>query len=63
MWDNGEGEVLTAFGDTFAFVLNPLCGFVGDWRSNVLLRSSDRNLANGMSVDSAPLDAPGTQRN
>lgn len=57
-WDNGRGEVLTAFGDTFAFVLNPLCGFVGDWRSNVLLRSSDRTLANGMTVDSAPLDAP-----
>nr|WP_255450142.1 DUF4185 domain-containing protein [Skermania sp. ID1734] len=59
MWDNGKGQILTAFGDTFGFVLNPLCGFVGDWRSNVLLRSGDRNLSDGMSFDSAPEDRPG----
>lgn len=58
MWDNGKGQVLTAFGDTFGLVLNPTCGFVGDWRSNVLLRSSDRSLGDGMSIDSAPLDKP-----
>lgn len=58
MWDNGDGEVLAAFGDTFGFNRNPLCGLVGDWRSNVLFRSSDRELGNGMSIDSAPLDRP-----
>jgi D-arabinan endo alpha-(1,5)-arabinofuranosidase len=29
-----------------------------DWRSNVLLRSSDTTLADGMRIDSSPLDAP-----
>ncbi|KAA0025063.1 DUF4185 domain-containing protein [Antrihabitans cavernicola] len=58
MWDNGKGQVLTAFGDTFGLTINPFCGFVGDWRSNVLLRSGDRNLSDGMGFDSAALDRP-----
>ncbi|MDG3015229.1 DUF4185 domain-containing protein [Speluncibacter jeojiensis] len=57
MWDNGGGQVLTAFGDTVGFSWNPLCqGLLGDWRSNVLLRSSDRDLSRGMRIDSAALD-------
>lgn len=53
-WDNGDGQVLIAFGDTMG-------DCVGDaqWRSNVLLRSSDRTLADGMRIDDAPMEAPG----
>lgn len=53
MWDNGRGEILTAFGDTQSF--NGWSLLYGDlfyWRSNVLLRSTDRNLANGMTFTS-----------
>lgn len=58
MWDNGDGEVLTAFGDTFGDWGGP-GGGGGDWRSNVLLRSSDADLTDGMSFDSAVEDVPG----
>lgn len=58
MWDNGAGEVLTAFGDTFGFSHNLMCGLVGDWRSNILFRSSDRDLSDGMDIDSSPVDGP-----
>ncbi|NKR62134.1 DUF4185 domain-containing protein [Rhodococcus hoagii] len=55
MWDNGAGQVLMAFGDTVGD-----CGIDGDqWRSNVLFRSNDANLADGMRIDSSPLDTPG----
>ncbi|GAA4489671.1 hypothetical protein GCM10023094_51650 [Rhodococcus olei] len=58
MWDNGNADgrhdVLVAFGDTVGD-----CGTDGDdWRSNVLLRSSDTNLADGIRIDSSPLSAP-----
>lgn len=59
VWDNGKGEMLVAFGDTVGASNNPLCeGVLGDWRSNVLLRSKDRNLADGMGIDNAALDRP-----
>ncbi|SEC92998.1 protein of unknown function [Rhodococcus jostii] len=58
MWDNGGGEILTAFGDTVGLSDNPLCGLVGDWRSNILLRSSDHDLTNGMGIDNSPVDGP-----
>lgn len=50
MWDNGmsgpDNQVLIAFGDTFGN-----CNVPGqEWRSNTLFRSSDRNLADGISV-------------
>ncbi|MGI9125627.1 MAG: DUF4185 domain-containing protein, partial [Mycobacterium sp.] len=55
MWDNGiadnpatavnEHQVLIAFGDTFSGL-----NMTGTWRSNVLLRSSDANLADGITV-------------
>ncbi|WLP88955.1 DUF4185 domain-containing protein [Gordonia sp. NB41Y] len=49
MWDNGRGEILTAFGDTQSFNgWSLLYGQLFYWRSNVLLRSTDRNLADGM---------------
>ncbi len=58
MWDNGQGEILTAFGDTFGDWNGP-GGGGGDWRSNVLLRSSDTDLSDGITFDSAVEDAPG----
>ena len=58
MWDNGGGEILTAFGDTVGLSDNPLCGLVGDWRSNILLRSSDKDLTDGMGIDNSPIDTP-----
>ena len=54
-WDNGSGQTLMAFGDTFGD-----CGAAGqEWRHNVLLRSDDVNLADGISV---PDPAPGIRR-
>ena len=49
MWDNGEpnnDQTLLAFGDTFGD-----CGIPGQqWRSNTLLRSTDRTLTDGLYV-------------
>lgn len=60
MWDNGHGETLLAFGDTTGAADDPICnGLVGAWRSNVLLRSDDTNLSDGMSLSSAALASPG----
>lgn len=48
-WDNGDPanrQVLMAFGDTFGY-----CRVQGQqWRHNVLLRSQDRNLSDGILV-------------
>lgn len=53
-WDNGSGQTLMAFGDTFGD-----CDAAGqEWRHNVLLRSADVNLANGITV---PNPVPGDQ--
>ncbi|MEV4896435.1 FtsW/RodA/SpoVE family cell cycle protein, partial [Nonomuraea sp. NPDC055795] len=59
MWDNGAGEVLAAFGDTFGDGWAPPGANGGDWRSQVLLRSSDRDLAYGMTFSSAATDRAG----
>ncbi|MFI6480519.1 DUF4185 domain-containing protein [Nonomuraea sp. NPDC050663] len=59
MWDNGAGEILAAFGDTFGDTWAPPGANGDDWRSQVLLRSRDRTLSDGMSFDSAATDAPG----
>ena len=46
MWENGlTGNIQLAFGDTFS---GP--GMTGDWRSNVLLLSQDKNLTNGLTL-------------
>lgn len=46
MWENTlTGKIQLAFGDTFS---GP--GMTGDWRSNVLLLSTDKNLTNGLSL-------------
>ncbi|MEV0582590.1 DUF4185 domain-containing protein [Nonomuraea sp. NPDC050310] len=59
MWDNGSGEVLAAFGDTFGSTWQPPGANGNDWRSQVLLRSTDRNLADGLSFSSAATDTAG----
>jgi hypothetical protein len=61
MWDNGSGEILTAFGDTYGNGWTGPGAAVGDqatidWRCNVLGRSGDRDLADGMSLSSMPSD-------
>lgn len=70
MWDNGlsgaQNQVLIAFGDTFS---QP--GMTGNWRSNVLFRSSDTLLDNGLFVapgsttdifSGSPLSGPGNSK-
>ena len=64
LWDNGAGEILTAFGDSYGSGWTGPGGGAGDpatidWRCNLLLRSKDRNLADGMTLDSAAEDRPG----
>lgn len=62
MWDDGQGKVLTAFGDTFGNAWTGPGGGAppnGNWRSNVLVRSSDRDLADGMLFESAPQSPQG----
>ena len=49
LWDNGHNEILAAFGDTQSFNgWSLLRGELFHIRSNVLLRSRDRNLSDGM---------------
>ncbi len=61
--DNGNGQVLTAFGDTAGLgIPNLLVGSLWSWRSNVLFRSSDRDLADGMTFDSTPRDIVGQSK-
>ncbi|QDQ98955.1 DUF4185 domain-containing protein [Tomitella fengzijianii] len=60
MWDNGNGQTMLAFGDTTGANDDPICnGLVGQWRSNVLLRSDDDDLSDGMSIDGAAMASPG----
>lgn len=66
MWDNGitkdnpattiveQRQVLIAFGDTFS---NP--GMTGNWRNNVLFRSADNVLSNGLFVPNGIIHDPG----
>lgn len=45
-WDGGAGQTLMAFGDTFGD-----CSVAGtQWRSNVLMRSSDNTLSDGIAI-------------
>jgi hypothetical protein len=67
MWDDNAGHVLTAFGDTFGDAwIGPGGGVLGpgdaNWRSNVLLRSTDTNLADGMDFASAVTGPDGRAR-
>ncbi|WP_235578967.1 MULTISPECIES: DUF4185 domain-containing protein [unclassified Rhodococcus (in: high G+C Gram-positive bacteria)] len=52
-WDNGAGQTLMAFGDTFGNCAVP----GGQWRHNVLLRSNDTDLSDGITfADGVPGD-------
>lgn len=57
LWDKGGGEVFALFGDTFGvgWCGNGGCG--GGWRSNVLARSSDSNLADGLTFSTMIQDS------
>ncbi|TXG92470.1 DUF4185 domain-containing protein [Rhodococcus rhodnii] len=57
MWETQPGQVAVAFGDTVGKGFHPPGGQGGDWRSNVLGFSTDRNLANGMTLDSMVQDS------
>lgn len=62
LWDNGAGEILVAFGDTYGR------GWGGDgagpadadWRYNVLAVSSNRDLESGLVLDSVVSRKDGT---
>jgi hypothetical protein len=58
-WDNGAGQTLFAFGDTFGSTWHTPGGNGNDWRSQVLLRSTDTVLSDGVSFVSAATDTPG----
>lgn len=60
LWDNGasgdERRMMMALGDTMGD-----CDVAGDqWRSNILLRSDDRDLRDGMRILDAPMEDPET---
>lgn len=59
LWDKGGGEIFALFGDTFGpgWCGNGGCG--NGWRSNVLARSSDTNLTNGLSFSTMIQDFTG----
>ncbi|MFC4756104.1 DUF4185 domain-containing protein [Dietzia aurantiaca] len=59
LWENGnadgKNQVHMALGDTMGD-----CSVDGDqWRSNILFRSSDRDLSDGMRIDDAPMERAG----
>ena len=57
MWDNGRGEMLTAYGDSAGLgAPNLLAGSIWAWRSNILVRSHDRTPADGIIYDSVVRD-------
>ncbi|MBN8227765.1 DUF4185 domain-containing protein [Corallococcus macrosporus] len=58
VWDKGGGEVFVLFGDTFGagWCGNGGCG--GGWRSNVLARSADTTLSNGLTFTTMVQDGP-----
>ncbi|MGQ4598098.1 DUF4185 domain-containing protein [Nocardia sp. R6R-6] len=63
MWDNGQGEMLTAFGDTAGLGLpNLLAGSMWAWRSNILVRSHTKDPAEGIYFDSVVRDVFGQAR-
>jgi len=58
MWDNGNRQVLMAFGDTSGY-----CSVPGhQWRYNTLFRSQDGALAKTIRVSGSPLWAPGISK-
>ncbi|WP_188829561.1 DUF4185 domain-containing protein [Nocardia camponoti] len=63
MWDNGHGQMLTAFGDTAGVgVPTLLTGSLWEWRSNILVRSDTRDPSGGIYFDSVVRDVVGQAR-
>ncbi|MEU4340009.1 DUF4185 domain-containing protein [Nocardia sp. NPDC023852] len=63
MWDNGHGEMLTAFGDSAGIGFpNLLAGSAWAWRSNILVRSHTQDPAKGIFFDSVVRDVFGQAR-
>lgn len=61
IWESAPGHVLMAFGDTFLHPGGEGAGFE-QWRSNVLVGSSDDELSDGMSLDWALVDEQGNAK-
>ncbi|REE69589.1 uncharacterized protein DUF4185 [Paenibacillus taihuensis] len=59
MWDKGGGEIFALFGDTFGPGWSGNGGGGSGWRSNVLAKSSDTNLADGLTFSTMIQDTPG----
>ncbi|MBF6178720.1 DUF4185 domain-containing protein [Nocardia otitidiscaviarum] len=57
MWENRPGEVAVVFGDTFGEGWVPDSVGGPDWRSNVLAYSTDRDLSDGLTLDSFVQDS------
>lgn len=62
MWDDGNGRMLTAFGDNAGLgIPNLLAGSIWAWSSNVLFRSGNHDPSTGIYFDSVvpnPLPSP-----
>jgi hypothetical protein len=59
MWDKGGGEIFVAFGDTFGENWDGDGAGGGDWRSNVLAKSSDTDLSDGLTFSTMIQDTTG----
>lgn len=57
IWESKPGEVAVAFGDTFGKDWAPPGANGTDWRSNVLGHSTDRDLSDGLTIDSMVQDS------
>jgi Domain of unknown function (DUF4185) len=62
-WDDGFGHVMSAYGDTFGAPFTPPeqggAPNGGNWRCNVLARSNDQDLSDGMSFVYMVTNGPG----
>lgn len=58
-WDNGQGQMLMAFGDTFGSGWIGFGGGGDDWRCQTLARTSDTDLSDGVTFDDMVTDRPG----
>ncbi|MGW0041466.1 DUF4185 domain-containing protein [Rhodococcus sp. NPDC003348] len=57
MWESEPGKVAVAFGDTVGRGFHPPGGQGEDWRSNVLGFSTDRELSDGLTIDTFVQDS------
>lgn len=56
-WESRPGEISVVFGDTFGLDWSPPGANGQDWRSNVLGRSTDTDLSDGLTIDSMVQDS------